>query len=152
MNPQSADIQIHGLYEPPPVPFRFETMGWYVLGGLLLLAALVFVIALVRKYLKNRYRRDALKELAGLENASRVFPRLSVVLKRAAMHAYGREQVAPLYGQEWLAFLDRTGKKVSLGAYREQILSAMYGGKELDPGSRQAVMSLAAKWIRTHAG
>lgn len=148
----TSPLKIHDLYEPPAVPFSFDAPGWYILGGILAIAAILLTIDRVRRYIKNGYRRDALHELDILEHASELFPHLFVVLKKTAMHAFGREQVASLYGEEWLAFLEKTGVKVRLTAYREVILPAVYAGNPIEPEIREKILSNAKTWVKTHAG
>ena len=144
----TSPVQLHDLYEPPPVPFSFGAPGWYVLGGIVLVAAILVTVFRVRKYVKNRYRRDALRSLNVLEHPSDLF----VVLKKTAIHAFGREEVASLYGEGWITFLDKTGVKVALGEYREVILPAMYGGNVIAPEIRGKILSNAKQWVKTHAG
>ena len=102
---QSASIQLHDLYEPTPVTFRFETPGWFVLAGIILLIAFILIVLQLRKYIKNRYRREALHKLSSLDSSAQCIPSLLVILKQTAMHAFGRDKVGPLYGKEWLSFL-----------------------------------------------
>ncbi len=55
---------LHDFYQPPPPAWTPQTIGWYFLfaiAGLLLLWA---VAHLIRAWLANRYRREALNELA----------------------------------------------------------------------------------------
>lgn len=98
------------LIEPSPVPFRFDTPGWYVLGGLLLLLLITIVALLVRHYRCNRYRRNALRWL------DTALPPLTPhqqwreadrVLKYLAMQVYGQATVASLQGEAWMQFLNQ---------------------------------------------
>lgn len=78
-------------------------------GGLILLALLLFCLGIAgycwyRRWKADRYRRAGLFLLAEVTTERDV----SVVLKRVALAAYPREQVASLYGREWLDFLNRT--------------------------------------------
>ena len=148
---QNTPIELHDLYEPPPVPFRFETPAWYFVGGLFFIAAIIIMVQQLRKFIKNRYRRHALRELAELENSSEVFPQLFVVLKKTAMYAFGRDKVGQLYGEEWLSFLEKTGREVSLTGYREQISDALYAGKGIESETQKMILLNAKKWVRTHA-
>lgn len=147
-----ATLQLNDLYEPPPVQFSFETPGWYVLGGILLVAVILIAFFRVRRYVNNRYRREALRELDSLENTADIFPQLFVVLKRTAIYAFGREKVAPLYGPAWLSFLEKTGVNVHMTDYRDEILPAVYSGNAIDPGIQEKILSNAKRWVRTHAG
>lgn len=148
---QSTDLQLGDLYEPAPFPFKFETPGWYILSGLLFLALMLIIIQQTRRYIKNRYRREAINELENLSKGTALFPQLFVVLKRTAMHSYGREHVGELYGKEWLAFLDKTCKGVKLLDYQEQIHLAIYGGQEIEPAAQKIILSNALRWVKSHA-
>ena len=78
-------------------------------GGMLVLAGLIFCLTLIglQKYLryrKNRYRRAGLELIEDASTAQEI----SIILKRVALAAYPREQVASLYADEWVDFLNRT--------------------------------------------
>ena len=36
-NPEPSALEMGQIYEPPPVPFTFETIGWAILGAVLML-------------------------------------------------------------------------------------------------------------------
>jgi hypothetical protein len=145
-------MKLHDLYEPAPVPFRFDTPGWFILAGIILLIILIVVFVQLRKYIRNRYRREALQKLARLDSSGPCIMPLFVILKQTAMHAFGREKVGPLYGKEWLSFLEETGKDVHMSDYQEQVVQALYTGKEMEPDMQKHMLSNAENWIRTHAG
>jgi hypothetical protein len=148
---QNTSVQLHDLYEPEPVQFQFETPGWYILAGLIFIAVILIIIQQTRKYIKNRYRREAINKLGNLSHDTNVFPQLFEVLKKTAMHAFGREHVGHLYGKEWLAFLEKTGKGVKLIDYQEQIYFAIYGGKKIESETQKMILSNALKWVKSHA-
>jgi hypothetical protein len=82
----------------------------------LLLVLLKMVYDAAARWQQNRYRREAIAELArheeNLRDAARRATALVAVaelLKRTAITAFPREQVAGLTGAAWFAFLDRTG-------------------------------------------
>lgn len=149
---QITSLDLHELYEPAPVLFRFETPGWFILAGILLLFSILVIIRQIRKFVKNRYRREALQKLAILDHAGEEFLHLFVILKQTAIHAFGRDQVGHLYGKEWLSFLEKTGKDVHLSDYHLQVMHAIYGGELIDGETQQAILLNAKKWVRTHAG
>ena len=105
MNEDPASLsRLHDIVVPPPV-------SWWPpdTGGLLVLAGVIFCLILIgfQKYLryrKNRYRRAGLDLLDDASTAQEV----SVILKRVALAAFPREQVASLYGAQWADFLNRT--------------------------------------------
>ncbi|SFU02247.1 protein of unknown function [Algoriphagus locisalis] len=147
-----ANLDLGQIYEPPPVSFTFETVGWAILGGLLMMGVLVILFFAIRKYLRNRYRREALEALAKLETDQNSFPQVLVILKRVAMQVFGREKVGTLYGSSWLSFLDKTGKQVALLKYEKQIEALIYQDKIPDDAARREILVQAQKWIKTHAG
>ena len=139
------------LYEPPPVPFTFEAIGWSVLAGMLFIALSVLAYFLIRQYRRNRYRREALAELEKLPLNTEQLPGILSLLKRTAIQAFGRESVADLYGKAWLGFLEKTGKNIDLLRYEQELSDALYKEKPLSDDVYRSVRSQAMKWIQTHA-
>jgi hypothetical protein len=117
-DPEFGSYMLNGLREitlPPPPSYRPQTIGWAILGGIALIALALWSIQQYRRWHRNRYRRAALHRLTELEQLAQqsttrvaALQELSELLKRTALAAYPREQVAPLYGDDWLAFLDST--------------------------------------------
>ena len=66
---------------------------------LAILASIAFILIYQRRQARKRdaYRRAGLALLDGVSTVHDV----SVVLKRVALAAYPREQVASLYGEDW---------------------------------------------------
>ena len=91
---------------PPPVPWWPPAPGWYAVLALALLAALGLALVLIRRQVANRYRREALAELARMPSAG--LAGLPELLKRVALCAWPRARVAALTGRDWWRFLDAT--------------------------------------------
>lgn len=147
MNEDSASLErLHDVVMPPPVPWWPPTPGW----AIVLLASGFVVLALllkaVMKWQANRYRREAL----GLLDDPATKPGdWSALLKRTALAVWPREYVADLTGNDWLAFLDRTGgmSAFSTGAGKsiERIAFDPKAGE--DEGELKAVVR---EWIERH--
>lgn len=130
--------------EPPPVSMMPQTAGWLWLGAvvLVLLAACLRKVLLWRR--KTAYRREALAELTSCPNDPQ---RLAELLRRTALSAYARQDVAALHGPDWLAFLDRAyggtafsngpGKAVAEAPYKKA-------------GDCSDLKPLIRTWIKTH--
>lgn len=110
-----ADIAV-----PPEVSLAPQTWGWV---ALLMVVVALFVFALLRwrrKHEANRYRREALAELDHIESQfgeeagyAEAVTALPALLKRVALAAWPRSDVASLSGAGWVAFLRlNTGGKV----------------------------------------
>jgi len=115
MDPGSLK-HLHDIVVPAPTPWLPPAPGWYALGFSLLLLLLWFSVKRFQIWQGNRYRREALHVLSSIENDltdsaryPQSLPQLPELVKRTAIAAYGRIQVAALNGNEWLTFLDNTG-------------------------------------------
>jgi hypothetical protein len=111
---------LHDIVVPGPTPWWPPAPGWYWVMGLLAVLAAVLLWRAIVHWQHNRYRREALAELARIETAAQTagpgensadttLPALAELLKRTALTAYPRAQVAALTGPAWFAFLDATG-------------------------------------------
>ncbi len=150
-------IDLGPLYEPDALRFSFETPGWYMLGGLLLLLAVLLFFKWLKRYRKNAYRREALRNLTIIEdkfyNQKDVLclNDVLVLLKLVAIKAFGRQQVAQLYGNDWLEFLESKGKNTPFTHYKQHIVNTLYDTIAVDMKGKKALMELSKKWIITHA-
>jgi hypothetical protein len=138
--------------EPAPVPLVPETAGWWVLAALALLLLGWALWRAARRRRAEAYRRAALAELeaAGGDPAA-----TAAILRRAALAAYPRGEVAGRAGGDWVEFLHRTG-----GFPLEQgpaLLAAPYRpggphGAAEGPaaGDAAALRDAAERWLRRH--
>jgi Ca-activated chloride channel family protein len=130
--------------EPPLVSMMPQTWGWVVLA-LILLAVCIFVaMRMWRRYRTNAYRRYALKEL----EAARDDPAaIAAILRRTALAAYPRSEVAGLAGDDWLRFLDaRVSGKDFLEGSGRQVAAAPHRATQSEP----ALYAVAKDWIVRH--
>jgi hypothetical protein len=138
MPQDSASLQnLRDIVVPDPPPLWPPAPGIWVL----LVIALAVVTALVLLWWRARARKAYRR--AGLEllETARTARDINVVLKRVALAAWPRSEVAPLYGDDWTAFLDG-----SCGRSRFSSLGTIDDAAE---PSRQLTRS-ARTWIRHH--
>jgi hypothetical protein len=119
--PPTLDAQTRAALEkladialPAPVPWIPQTWGWATLGVVLLALAVWAFARWRRRRAANRYRVEALAELGALEarlndESSRAdaIAALPALLKRVALAAWPRREVAALSGAAWVTFLRR---------------------------------------------
>src|SRR5262245_52349452 len=106
MNDDSASLaRLHDIVVPPAVGWWPPAPGWYWLLGFAVLAALALLLHGFAVWQRNRYRREALAELATLERQAcdrktrdGVPAGISELLKRTALTAFPRPRVASLSG------------------------------------------------------
>ena len=84
---------LHGFYEPPPPAWTPQTVAWYCVFALAAIAATCALVWMIRKRIRNRYRREALHELETTRADG-----FSALLKRTALSAWPRDEVASLSG------------------------------------------------------
>ena len=143
---------MHALVMPEPVPWLPTTPGWWITAAWLLAVLLVIGWSLVKRRRENRYRRDALAELRAIEAEARLGPgesarRIAALVKRTALVAFPREDVAALYGGDWADFLrasapgDRriaeAADKLAVAAYRPD-------------ADGSTLIGPARRWIQVH--
>jgi hypothetical protein len=146
MAPDTALRMLHDYYQPAPPAWTPQTVGWYGLFVTVLLSFLWLGIRSTLSWFKNRYRREAVRGVAVAAPAQ-----FSILLKRAALAAWPREEIASLSGEAWLDFLNRTGTsepfRTSPGNQIEEIALNESPASEED---ELALRRLAMKWIRRH--
>ncbi|MFC6688894.1 DUF4381 domain-containing protein [Jhaorihella thermophila] len=131
--------------EPPPVSMMPQTAGWAVLGAAALAGLGFLAWRMWRTWRANAYRRAALRALgqAGGDPAA-----IAEILRRAALAAYPRRDVAGLIGEDWLAFLDETGPEAVFAHGPGRVL-AIAPYRPVEDGG-PALRAIAETWIRRH--
>ncbi len=146
---------LRDIHLPPAVEAWPPAPGWWGLGLLALGALLVLSIWAGRRWRATRYRRTGLAELRELRNRweqnaadARLLPDLATLLKRVALSAWPRQEVAGLSGERWVRFLDDTlqTREFSMGAGQVLIHGPYQSSSRLDP----ELLTLAERWIRRH--
>lgn len=120
--------------------------GWWLLAALLIIAVAGVAIVWLRP--SQRRRRHALRELRRLaDNAGddAILARgLENLLRRYALASFGRDAVARLSGEPWLAFVAAHGGDALAGESGHALLRAAYGGHSSD--------GLRAQWLEAARG
>ena len=152
---------LHDLVVPDAAPWWPPAPGWYLLGSLILLAAIFLIVNRISNWQRNRYRGRALEELSRLRQSTRnenspsqLVAGLDQILKRVALAAWPRQEVATLAGEEWMQFLNRTGRgrvftPEQADALRDAAYSSRISGK-LSSDDLERLCSDVERWIRQH--
>jgi hypothetical protein len=152
MSADPADLSnLRDIVLPQPVSYWPPAAGWWILAAAVLAALALLVARRVVRYRHDAYRRQALRELAALPAPldAAGAQSLSAILKRTALVAFPRADVAALTGTAWLRFLDTSGRMQAFetGSARQLAVIAL-GGPVADDG--QAIRAAARDWIRRH--
>src|SRR5262245_21438605 len=139
---------LYDIITPAPVPWWPPAPGWYVVGGVVLILVVWAGWRWWKHWQAAAYRRAALTELQQLkmrtiDNVQRVpaLQALPALVKRTALVAFPRQEVASLSSTAWLEFLDCTGHTDAFTRGRGQLLPVL----SYDPhaASRLAAQDMA---------
>ncbi len=113
-----GNSKLTGIQEitlPEPISYFPHTIGWKILLVGIIIAAIIFGYKRYRHWQANRYRTDALKRLATIEQEiqgsgtkTKSLLDLPILVKQTALQAFPRDEIAQLSGDRWLGFLDRS--------------------------------------------
>jgi hypothetical protein len=138
--------KLHDFYQPPPPSWRPQTIGWYAVFAIAALLVLWFAGHLIRRWIADRYRREALHELAQVRPEQ-----LSELLKRTALSLWPSESVASLSGDAWLKFLDESAHSNLFQSAPASLLEEIaLRPVSLSSEEESALRNAAATWIRKH--
>ncbi len=163
MDPASLH-NLHDIIVPALIPWLPPAPGWYALGVSVSLLLAWFLGKRYRVWHRDQYRRAALRTLVqigkGLADSSQyqqLLSRLPEIVKRTAIAAYGRVQVASLNGVDWLVFLDKTGSTNLFTKGRGKLLlDCSYRSKlwfsTLSDEQVNGLYKAVNHWVKTHKG
>ena len=142
--PTSLD-RLHEIVLPPAVSWWPPAPGWYVLLGLLILAAAGLAWRFWQRWRANAYRRAALRELTTLRDA----PAIAELLRRTALAVAPRTAVVGKTGDAWADWLVAQSAEAMSPEVR-QLLSAGVYGPPVQDREVSVLRDYAARWISRH--
>lgn len=147
-------LDLRDIALPDPVPaWPPAPLFWWLLGAALVATALLaWRLAVARR--RSAYRRAGrarLDSLADGSDPSSIVAGTSVILKRVALAAFPREEVAALSGLPWLAFLDsKVGGREFVTGPGVVLPRVTIEGSDATPEEARALLALASRWIARH--
>ena len=143
---------MHDLVRPEPVVWTPQTIGWAVVAVWAVTVVAILLWHFIRRWRRNRYRREAMQELSDLESqegldGQAVASAIATILKRTALAAYDRPQVADLYGQEWADFLCTSSANDSV--VQEHAVAISNAAYAKDANGAELYMPVR-RWIKVH--
>lgn len=152
--------ELHDVAIPDSVSWAPQTIGWKILGVILLLVAIYLAYRLAQKWWNNRYRKEALQELVLLDardknSTERTFKVLKVVLR------YLDSSNAKLFGQAYVNRLNAylpvsANTSENSNAFFADEISELWMQSLIDPNVRLSfeqrleVIQTAMMWLKLH--
>ncbi|MFD2167458.1 DUF4381 domain-containing protein [Thalassotalea euphylliae] len=158
LTPKNGNPLLEGFDEisrPADISWWPETLGWQILFFFLLLLILHRVYLLFKHYMDNAYRRWADEQLKQLNQSTDDIQKLPVLLKKTAIYAYARENVADLTGKQWEAWLDKECASTTFSqAPLSGLLSHLSYSQSPDVSAEQfeQLKQQTSIWIKHHKG
>jgi hypothetical protein len=145
MKPDPASLEnLRDIAVPPPVPWWPPAPGWWVVMAVLAIAVIVVAFRAWRLWRANAYRRAALHDLQRATTPTGI----AEILKRAALVAYPRTDIAVLSGSAWCEWLAETGGRPVPNKVAEALSRGVFG--KADDINVGEVSAFAAEWITHH--
>ncbi|NAZ51800.1 DUF4381 family protein [Vibrio toranzoniae] len=152
--------ELHDVTIPDSVSWVPQTIGWKILGVVLLLVAFYLTYRLALTWWNNRYRKEAFRELVLLDardkdSTERTFKVLKVVLR------YLDSGNAKLFGQAYVNRLNaylpvNAGRSTKSNAFFTDEVSGLWMQSLIDPKvrltfeQRLEVIQTAMMWLKLH--
>ena len=157
----SAEIfgsnRMWGLKEiplPDPVSWVPQTVGWYIFAIIFLAVLAWYLQRLWLRYQRNAYRRKGLEMLSAMLADPASASSLPFLLRKSALAAAKRENVAGLRGREWIAWLnDCAGTPLfdeADGAALDRLAYCGDGYPPLDKDHIRHLIEASQIWMRSH--
>jgi hypothetical protein len=158
---EAALRSLKDIVTPQPVSWFPQTWGWIAVAVVLVALVLALLVRQVMRYRANRYRREALLELQALEREIRdpatrrhAVQALAALLKRTALAAWPRADVAPLSGVAWIEFLRKQEDDGVAEALATMLDDLEYHGdgsmKTMPSNIAGDIVASARQWIERH--
>lgn len=142
--------RLRDIAEPDAVSWWPPAIGWWILFAAILVGLVIIGFRMWLRYRADAYRRAAISALDSATTSADV----SEILKRAALVAFPRSDVASLSGAAWCRWLGETGS-ASVPDSIQKALTAGVFAPEFDSGSGDLsnpveLREFAESWIRNH--
>lgn len=149
-DPASLD-RLADIVTLSPVSWWPLAPAWYLVTGAVLLLAGAAVFAAWHRRRANAYRVSALAALDQVGRDQDALLRIAEILKRTALAAAPRQQVAALSGERWVHWLNQSGNGVAFSETDRALLAGhVYGAGQPDELQIDALVNSARAWIRQH--
>jgi hypothetical protein len=145
MNQDPASLDnLRDIAVPAPVPWWPPAPGWWVVMAALAIAFILIVFRAWRYWRANAYRRAALRELQRATTATGI----ARILKRTALAAHPRTDIAALSGSAWCQWLGKSGRKPVPDKVAEALTTGVFD--RVETANVAELTTFAADWILHH--
>ena len=142
--------ELKDIHLPDSVSIFPLTIGWYILIVLLIIGIALFLWwrLKVRKQRKQTLKiNQLLDEIESrCTDTANTIGEVSILLKRVAVTKFPKHDIHKLFGERWLAFLDKTGKTNNFTVGAGRSLLDIYKKQNLNNPSE--FFAVIRKWLK----
>jgi len=140
---------------PEPVSYFPQTAGWAVVAVVILALAGWFAWRRWQAWKKDAYRRDGVVQLSRMTDRSGDISGLPFLIRKSALAAFPRADVASLRGADWTAWLNETAgrsvfKPEDSQIFDDLVYQAGDAYNRLDENTRRHLLDASLYWMRKH--
>ena len=155
MNDPGSLQNLNDILAPAPATWWPPAPGWYAVLAVALVLLTVHLFRMLKAWRKDTYRREALRELdAALAGEGDAASQVPALLKRAALAAWPRQDVACLNGPAWHAFLDKTACTDlfcdGAGVILDKLSYGASGGHRPSGADLEQLRTASEYWLKHH--
>ena len=145
MNPHSGSLEdLRDIVELPAVSWWPLAIGWWIVFAILAASVGVLLYRRWVQFKANAYRRRSLRELA----TTKTLDDIANVLKRTALCAFPRKEIASLTGAAWCDWLGKTAAARVPANVAQYLTEGIFSG--VSPLKVDEFTEFASNWIRNH--
>jgi hypothetical protein len=152
----ATELPLRDIHLPDAISWWPPAPGWWLLAGTLVF---ILIVALLwrRHWQNQRLLRQLYAELEQLKlsyqadgDAAQTIKQLSILLRRACISYFPRQDVASLTGKDWLALLDSTTKDnaFSRGVGELLVAGPYRPAKSLDKNKVEQLLQLTQRSLK----
>ena len=139
---------------PQPVSWWPQTVGWYILGIALLSGLAWLCWKQWKHYQHNVYRRRGLAYLDAIGDNQASLKDLPYWLRKSALCAASRAEVAGLRGRSWIHWLNKSAGSELFQENDAMLLEKLTFTSEqsslVDQDSARHLIEASKRWMRSH--
>ncbi len=139
---------------PESVSWLPQTSGWALLGLIVMVLALRRGWQRLRRWHRNRYRREATARLQTLQKKhdGTLVTEINGLLKHAVLAHRPRREVAALTGEKWVDYLNsRCPIAVFRGSSARLLANGSYRLHNPAAADADALLSASLAWLQQHS-
>ena len=145
--PNNILQQLKDIHLPNSISILPLAPIWYLFMVLFIIASIVSIIWAIHKKRKQRQISGIYKMLDIIENqnSNEMLSQASILIKRVAIMKYASQKPHTLFGEEWLIFLDATGKTTDFTKGYGRSLLDIYKSQQIK--DKEQFFLVIRKWI-----